>query len=382
LDLPPDAIADTLQHLPAALKTRASLDAHHNTVTWQGRMSREQHHHLRMVFSRSKTAIAAIDRLYLRANHLPDTPLAHAESKPPFIVPLLGWKAPCSQGELMLDNFRQQHFLNTIWRLDECDASGILHHFQPSDKGQRGKIDIAAQQQIHISFEKHITESEYSKIHEPAWTAAKLIRFLDPVAHPDYSKSSAIIFIQKTLDILQNTGYSLAELVRYRFDLLHAVRDTVDALRNERAKTAWNALLAEDAGYFSVSSNLALVLDAQRYAFNQPYSGGTRFNKHYFDIIGDLKADGEEFDCAVYLDRLPAVQYWVRNVENKPFSFSAAVFTLILSRCCTTSAFWWWSTRARICMRRNKTSVPLAQCGPLPVAAPAFFACPPRANGA
>ena len=38
-------------------------------------------------------------------------------------------------------------------------------------------------------------------------------------------------------------------------------------------------------------------------------------------MIGDLKAEGEEFECAVYLDRLDTVKYWIRNIENKKTSF-------------------------------------------------------------
>lgn len=38
-------------------------------------------------------------------------------------------------------------------------------------------------------------------------------------------------------------------------------------------------------------------------------------------IIGDLKPDGEEFRCAVFLDEHPAVQFWVRNVDRKPNAF-------------------------------------------------------------
>jgi hypothetical protein len=30
-------------------------------------------------------------------------------------------------------------------------------------------------------------------------------------------------------------------------------------------------------------------------AYNQPYKGARKFNKHYFPIIGDLKSEGEEF---------------------------------------------------------------------------------------
>jgi len=55
--------------------------------------------------------------------------------------------------------------------------------------------------------------------------------------------------------------------------------------------------------------------------YNQPYKGARKFNKHYFPIIGDLKPDGEEFRCAVYLDEHPKVRFWVWNVDRKPNAF-------------------------------------------------------------
>jgi hypothetical protein len=38
----------------------------------------------------------------------------------------------------------------------------------------------------------------------------------------------------------------------------------------------------------------------------------------YFPIIGDLKPEGEEFRCAVFLDENPSVRFWLRNVDRKP----------------------------------------------------------------
>jgi len=39
-------------------------------------------------------------------------------------------------------------------------------------------------------------------------------------------------------------------------------------------------------------------------------------------VIGELKDEGEEFECARYIDLLPEVNYWVRNLERQPeFSF-------------------------------------------------------------
>ncbi len=55
-----------------------------------------------------------------------------------------------------------------------------------------------------------------------------------------------------------------------------------------------------------------------------PYKGARKFNKHYFPIIGDLKPEGEEFRCAVFLDENPSVRFWVRNVDRKPNDFGSS----------------------------------------------------------
>jgi type III restriction enzyme len=39
-------------------------------------------------------------------------------------------------------------------------------------------------------------------------------------------------------------------------------------------------------------------------------------------VIADLKGDGEEFDCARWVDRHAQVRQWVRNLDSDPFGFS------------------------------------------------------------
>ena len=52
------------------------------------------------------------------------------------------------------------------------------------------------------------------------------------------------------------------------------------------------------------------------------YTGNYEFNKHFYNKIGELKSDGEEFECARIIDSLPQVKYWVRNlVYGKEASF-------------------------------------------------------------
>jgi len=108
--------------------------------------------------------------------------------------------------------------------------------------------------------------------------------------------------------------------VSHRFELAHAVREFINDLRKEHKSQAWQALFAEDADQFAFSADLNLVFDEQRYKYNQIYSGSRAFNKHYFDIVGDLKAEGEEYECACYLDRHLDIYRWIRNTERQVLS--------------------------------------------------------------
>ena len=48
-------------------------------------------------------------------------------------------------------------------------------------------------------------------------------------------------------------------------------------------------------------------------------AGSFQFKKHFFPqgLIEDLKASGEEFECAKAIESLPQVKYWVRNLVRR-----------------------------------------------------------------
>jgi type III restriction enzyme len=80
-------------------------------------------------------------------------------------------------------------------------------------------------------------------------------------------------------------------------------------------------LLAPDE--FVVNDRSQVVFEQGRYAYDSIYCGFTELPKHFFPQIGNLKGDGEEFECALFLStQLEGVNFWVRNVERKPTSFS------------------------------------------------------------
>jgi len=78
----------------------------------------------------------------------------------------------------------------------------------------------------------------------------------------------------------------------------------------------------------AVNEAVAINFKTMSYEPSWLYEGGVRFRKHYFGTkpgelaektpTGEVK---EEFKCAQFLDDLPAVEYWVRNLSGKMSSF-------------------------------------------------------------
>lgn len=125
------------------------------------------------------------------------------------------------------------------------------------------------------------------------------------------------------LDVIAaQTRMELEGLARAKFRLVEAFVRVIAKHRAIREATAFERALFPQSGLeFETSPDAELVFDEAGYAYNQPYKGGTEFKKHLFRVVGDLDASGEEFDCAVYLERCKDVKACVRNTVRQPNSF-------------------------------------------------------------
>ena len=172
---------------------------------------------------------------------------------------------------------------------------------------------------MKITFAGLLHDQLSMAIQEPAWTLPRLVNWIDrAIPHPDVTKPATKVFISKALDkIMERRSYSLDQLARYMYELRRTLAETISELRDKREQDCFGALFASNTEQFVTSAEIGFLLDEQSDAYNQPYRGTRSFDRHYFSIIGDMKPDGEEFRCAVYLDEHPAVRYWVRNVPRK-----------------------------------------------------------------
>ncbi len=286
-------------------------------MAYKGPMTKENRNILQLALGRSPKAGRAIERLYAKTNNFQLSASEDEEDKPPFVVPLLGFR---KQSELQL--FSKEHFLDLPWRLDECDPLNITERFKIVDLSQTGQIDVTDKGQVEIDFVRRVQGELATVVQEPAWSLSRLANWLDiGIKHHDVTKPSAILFISSAIETLLATGHDIEVLARNKYDLRRELTLFIADLRTKRENGNYDALFATNAEGFATHSDLSMIFDDQTYAFNQPYAGATKFNKHYTPLTGDLKPDGEEFECARYIDRMEEVRYWIRNVELKKTSF-------------------------------------------------------------
>lgn len=312
-----EAVTAAIEKLPPSLKVRVKFDPATREIAVTRALSRDDRNLMHLAFAKVPGAERMIERLFIRSNRIQATEMPEDE-RPPFVVPRLGIRR---QGTLEL--FGRDHFLDLPWNLAECDVAGFVQRFAIHEDSKAGEIDVASEGRMKVKFVGHLHDQLAMAIQEPAWSLPRLVNWIDRgIPHPDVTKPAARVFIQRALEaVMEAKGYTLDQLARNKFELRRELTEEIKTLREQREQGKYAALFAADAQGFETSADLALVFDEQSYAYNQPYRGTRTFNKHYFPIIGDLKPDGEEFRCAVFLDEHPEVRFWVRNVDRKPNAF-------------------------------------------------------------
>ena len=312
-----ETINRVIKKLPQKIRDRLTPDAQQNRLVFRGIMTLEQRNLIHLAFTKMPEIMDQVEQLYIRSNKLQVSSRRYVK-KTPFVVPQLSIAA--SNGKV--ENFSREHFLKSPWKLEKCESSAIMEKFRISDESQEGQIDISKDGKVEIDFYQRIQKDLSAVIQEAPWSLETLVSWIDAgISHLDVTKPSASKFITSALNHLIEYGYSLDKIARYKYDLRDAISSLINDLRYERERSMYEALITSCEDRFIVDLDISIIFDDQNYAFNQPYSGSTKFKNHYMSLIGDLKNEGEEFECAVYLDRHSCVQYWIRNVENKPSSF-------------------------------------------------------------
>jgi type III restriction enzyme len=243
----------------------------------------------------------------------------HTELPEPFSIPVLS----VNLGDFT-DQFEESYFNEIPINLPRQDPYLSDAEF-PKDApdGMRVTIDINTAGRIATDFIGELQEQEYLLSADQAVTNETFSGWLDTnISHRDIPLNETRTFFLAMIErLLENNRWTLGELWREKYRLKEAARQKVDKYRKAvKTKAFALALFSTSEFELLVIPERCFTFDPENYPYppNSMYPGRHNFKKHYYSIVGDLKSEGEEFECAQLLDTHPKIKRWVRNLEGRP----------------------------------------------------------------
>ncbi len=134
----------------------------------------------------------------------------------------------------------------------------------------------------------------------------------------DLSPDETGVFITGAVNhLLDNRGFTLEQLTTNRYRLGNAIEKKIREYRQQAQREGFQQFLLEAFETpLIISPKYSFQFPPDAYPCSWRYTGGHVFQKHYYPAIGELKESGEEYDCAVLLDSLSEIKWWVRNLAG------------------------------------------------------------------
>lgn len=308
------------EDIPANLKDKIEIVPETGSVTIKGSLTKVQETTIESIFKTSagkESVKQAIGKLHAHPTKKQKAPSEMGEL---FKVPLLAY-----QDGGLFEEFEETHLLEGEWNLLEYPAELSEAEFKkPETRAEGGKFTIKGNGNIHFEYFKNIETQLALFDYQSGWSQIELVSWferniLDDSILPDEKAA----FLNKVVTYLSTQrGMSIEDLSYSKFRLREALEGKIKGIKREAMKKIYQKLIS-GLQNFSVDNKCELGFQEGRYAYNWVYSGFTTLPKHFFPVIGDLKPEGEEFECALFLaTQLEGVKYWVRNIERKATSFS------------------------------------------------------------
>lgn len=310
-----------IQTLPKALRDRIEISPESGTLTVKDGATSAQIQQIAATFSSPEASSVVRERMDTASTVTAVRETTPAENGKKATVPLLSYK----QGELF-EPFENSHLLDADWEITDKEFDVKLAESEfPHDVEamRRASLNISQLEKIECDVYDRLDSQLALFDMAKGWSATELIYWLDrniPFVHAN--RDQKVAWINGVVNhLVESRGLSIEELAYRKFRLRGAIeRKLKDGL--VLAKQRVFEGLFGDESRFDVCDEFKIVFEQGRYAYDFPYAGVFRLKKHFFPVVGNLKSNGEEFDCAQEIaNHLPNVEWWVRNVERKPGSF-------------------------------------------------------------
>jgi len=267
------------------------------------------------------TAAVSLEQAFNRLAS-PSAPAGQAPSErgEDFALPLLAWSqgdwlcdlgdAPVLEGTLALAEVSAQ--------LDDAAFPREMETLQRRrlQMNEVGRLNLDPLEKLHVQMGFWGVRDSAS-VEDLLWTLER------GLSAPDLEPDELAAWLSGALRHLQETrGFSIDELAYRRPRLREALAARIATARHAGHRQRFLDLLGDET-QMSADARLQCVFKSGRYAWDWQYNGFVTLPKHFFPQIGNLKSQGEEFECADFIaNHLDGVRDWVRNVERKPGAFS------------------------------------------------------------
>lgn len=238
-----------------------------------------------------------------------------AERGDKFSVPQL-----CFQFDGALELAEQDAFLDVNgWSLLDYPAVLTEIEFKLTETGVQWEVDLTAAGKL---TEKAIGEAEQYNLDmvDTGWTENELCRWLErKVRQPDIVQPILLEFVRRSLAyVIEKRALPLTALVRWKFILAKVLAQKINQYREQASTDRYQATLFGKDAAVETSFKFCFDFKSTNYAPHWLYVGHPyQFQKHYYASVGELKNEGEEYECAKALDMTGKVKHWVRNLERR-----------------------------------------------------------------
>lgn len=267
------------------------------------------------------TIMQAVEGAFARLVSPPGPPAkTPSEKGESFVLPLLAWNrddwlgdlddAPELEGVLSLSSVDN--------RVDEATFPRQFEELQRKrlEVNERGKLRLDSLERLQVQMSLVGVRESASETDLAWWLERRL-------AAADIDPDELAAWLSGALrHLLDSRDFPLDELAFRKARLRDVLATRIQVARSAGYKQRFLGLL-EDEARLSADERLQFVFSAGRYAWDWQYNGFVDLPRHFFPQIGNLKSQGEEFECANFIaNELEGVKDWMRNVERKPGAFS------------------------------------------------------------
>lgn len=222
------------------------------------------------------------------------------------------------QGELQL---LESALLDELAPLSLAGAPVDLPDFRREEDESAFLIDLHGRR-LSIGFER-LQQSIDLDHGSDAMPRAELICLLDHAIRRDtLLQADVIAWIGRALDALAARGIELNYCARHLNRLAEHLARRLAVLAGAHRRQAFQLALLDGPTGACLSDHHAFRFHPDRYPARWWFEGRYDFKKHFYPRPGELDSDlnAEETACAVAIDRLEAVRFWVRNLERQPLT--------------------------------------------------------------